>query len=229
MGIRLDNTFSLDMSPDQAWALLNDVERIAPYVPGAKLTEIAGDDYHGTVSVKLGPITAQYKGTATITSRDEGARRLTLTGKGRDIRGQGTASADLVATVVAEGSGSRVNVETDVQVTGKVAQLGRGIMQDVSARLIDQFVANMVKAEGGSAAPAPAPAAPAPAVAAPAEPAAAPVTAQAAAPQARKIDSPDVEPIDLMKVGGGAVFSRDMLVGGWMVAVLVLLAIIAFG
>ena len=226
MGIRLDNTFSLDMSPDQAWALLNDVERIAPYVPGAKLTEIAGDDYHGTVSVKLGPITAQYKGTATITSRDEGARRLTLTGKGRDIRGQGTASADLVATVVAEGSGSRVNVETDVQVTGKVAQLGRGIMQDVSARLIDQFVANMVKAEGGSAAPAPAPARAEPAAIA--APSPTPAVAQAAAPQTRKIDSPDVEPIDLMKVGGGALFSRDMLVGGWMVAVLVLLAIIAF-
>lgn len=223
MGIRLDNTFSLDMSPDRAWALLNDVERIAPYVPGAKLTEVTGDDYQGTVSVKLGPITAQYKGTATITSRDESARRLTLTGKGRDVRGQGTASADLVATVVGEGTGSRINVETDVQVTGKVAQLGRGIMQDVSARLIDQFVANLVKAEGGPAVSAPAVSAPA-AVAAPVI-AAVPETA----PQTRKIDSPDAEPIDLMKVGGGAVFSRDMLVGGWMVAVLVLLAVIALG
>ena len=224
MAIRLDNSFVLDMPVDQAWALLNDVERIAPYVPGAKLTEIAGDDYHGTVSVKLGPITAQYKGTATITSRDEGARRLTLTGKGRDIRGQGTASADLIATVVAEGAGSRVNVETDVQVTGKVAQLGRGIMQDVSARLIDQFVAQLVKAEGGSASPA---SVSAPAPAEPAAPAPAAVPGAAAA--IRVIDSPDPEPIDLMKVGGGAVLSRDMLVGGWMIAVLILLAVIAFG
>ncbi len=129
MGIRLDNTFTLDLPPEQAWALLNDVERIAPYVPGAKLTEISGNDYHGTVSVRLGPITAQYKGTATITSRDDAARQLTLTGKGRDIRGQGTASADLTASVVAEGTGSRINVATDLAVTGKVAQLGRGIMQ----------------------------------------------------------------------------------------------------
>ncbi len=227
MAIRLDNSFVLDMPVDRAWALLNDVERIAPYVPGAKLTEIAGDDYHGTVSVKLGPITAQYKGTATITSRDEGARRLTLTGKGRDIRGQGTASADLVATVVAEGTGSRVNVETDVQVTGKVAQLGRGIMQDVSARLIDQFVAQLVKAEGGSASPAPV-SAPVPASTGAAV-AAASAAVPSAAAASRVIDSPDPEPIDLMKVGGGTVLSRDMLVGGWMIAVLILLAIIAFG
>ena len=210
MGIRLDNTFTLDLPPEQAWALLNDVERIAPYVPGAKLTEISGNDYHGTVSVRLGPITAQYKGTATITSRDDAARQLTLTGKGRDIRGQGTASADLTASVVAEGTGSRINVATDLAVTGKVAQLGRGIMQDVSARLIDQFVANMVSAEGGAIAVPPAPQPP-----------------QASPEAARAIAAPEPEPIDLVKLGGGAVFSRDLLIGGWMVAVLVLLAIIA--
>lgn len=223
MGIKLENSFVLDMAPDQAWALLNDVERIAPHVPGAKLTEVAGDEYLGTVAVKLGPITAQYKGTATITSRDDAARRLTLVGKGRDIRGQGTAGADLVATVVPQGAGSRVDVATDVQVTGKVAQLGRGIMQDVSSRLIDQFVANLARAEGGqvvAAPPAAAPAAPAPAAVAGTAGAGTPVVS-------RKIDSPDPEPIDLVKVGGGALFSRDLLIGGWMVAVLILLAIIA--
>ena len=215
MAIRLDNTFVLDMPPDDAWALLNDVERIAPYVPGAKLTEIDGEDYHGTVKVKLGPITAQYKGTATITGRDAANRQLTLTGKGRDIRGQGTASADLVATVVGEGAGSRVDVATDVQITGKVAQLGKGIMQDVSARLIDQFVANLAKAEGGSNQAAPEAAG-----------SVSPVPATGNAP--RTVDAPEPEPIDLMKVGGGAVLSKELLVGLWMFAMLILLAIIAF-
>lgn len=211
MAIRLENTFLLDMAPDQAFALLNDVERIAPYVPGARITEVEGSDYHGTVAVRLGPITAQYKGTATITGSDAQARRLTLTGKGRDVRGQGTASADLVAQVLPEGAGSRVDVGTDVQITGKVAQLGKGIMQDVSARLIDQFVANLAKAESPRAA--------------------APSSAETpAAPEllARPAAAAEPEPIDLLKVGGGAIISRDLLIGTWMVAVLVLLAIIAF-
>jgi len=222
MGIKLDNAFALDVPPEQAWLLLNDVERIAPYVPGAKLTASEGDDYHGIVSVKLGPIIAQYKGTATITSRDEAARRLTLAGKGRDVRGQGTASADLVATVHADGTGSRVHVETDVQVTGKVAQLGRGIMQDVSARLIDQFVANLVAGEGVAKVVPPAPSAGA------AESAVLADVAPRLADAPRPSGPQEVAPIDLMKLGSGAILTRNRLVGAWMAAVLVLLGIIAF-
>ena len=208
--MELNNDFEVSAPIEKAWAVLTDVERIAPCLPGAQLQEVEGDEYRGIVKVKVGPITAQYKGTATITGRDPATRRLTPTGKGRDIRGQGTASAALVAEVLPEGTGSRVNVGTDVQVTGKVAQLGRGIMQDVSARLIDQFVANLSKAEAGSAASAAA------------------IPTAAASIEPRTVTAPDPEPIDLLKVGGGALFSRDLLVGAWMVAVLALLAVIAF-
>ncbi len=211
MAIELENSFLLQMAPDAAWTLLNDVERIAPCVPGARLTEVAGDDYSGTVKVKLGPITAEYKGTATITARDAANRRLTLTGKGRDIRGAGTAGADLVMTVVGEGAASRVAISTALQVSGKIAQLGKGVMQDVSARLVDQFVENLQGLE------APAVVAPVAAVAA---------VAAAPAPEApRKINAPEAAPVDLVQLGGGALFTRDRLVGAWMVVVLVLLVL----
>lgn len=216
MAIRLDNSFFLDMTPDQAWVLLNDVERIAPCVPGAQLTDVAGDTYGGKVKVKIGPITAEYKGKATITARDAAARRLTLTGKGQDVRGQGTAGADLEMLVTPEGAGSRVTLGTELQITGKVAQLGKGVMQDVSARLVDQFVANLKAL--APAAPVSTPMA-APAASAPAE--------VAAAPAPRLINAPEAAPVDLVKLGGGALFSRDLLVGGWMAAVLVLLVLIA--
>jgi uncharacterized protein len=224
MAIQLDNSFILNLPPQEAWALLNDVERIAPCVPGARLTEVAGDDYTGTVKVKLGPITAEYKGTATITARDAANKRLTLTGKGRDIRGQGTAGADLVMTVAGEGAGSRVNISTELQVSGKIAQLGKGVMQDVSARLVDQFVENLQGLTPEAVvAPVEAVAAAAPAAAiAAVEPAPAPVSN---AP--RQISSPEAAPVDLVQLGGGALFSRDRLVGVWMVAVLVLLVVLA--
>lgn len=214
MAIRLDNSFFLDMAPDAAWALLNDVERIAPCVPGAQLTDVAGETYGGKVKVKIGPITAEYKGKATITTRDVAARRLTLTGKGQDVRGQGTAGADLEMLVTPEGAGSRVTLGTDLAITGKVAQLGKGVMQDVSGRLVDQFVANLkALAPAAPEAPVDAPITPTPA-----EP------AIAAAP--RLIDAPEAEPVDLVKLGGGALFSRELLVGSWMVAVLILLVLI---
>lgn len=211
MTIQLDNSFILTMPPEQAWALLNDIERIAPCVPGARLTEVAGEDYSGSVKVKLGPITAEYKGTATITSRDAAAKKLTLTGKGRDIRGQGMAGADLVMQIAPEGADSRVTVATALQISGKVAQLGKAVMQDVSARLIDQFVENLKAMTP---------------VAAPVE--TAPPVAAATAPDApRQIDAPEAQAVDLVQLGGASLLSRDRLVGAWMVAVLVLLVVLA--
>jgi carbon monoxide dehydrogenase subunit G len=227
MAIELENSFLLNMTPDAAWTLLNDVEKIAPCVPGARLTEIAGDDYTGTVKVKLGPVTAEYKGTATITARDAANKRLTLTGKGRDVRGQGTAGADLVMTVVAEGTASRVTISTALNVSGKIAQLGKGVMQDVSARLVDQFVENL---QGLVPEPV---AEVAPVEAAAAVEVTAPVVAEAAVstpsapPAPRQINSPEAVPVDLVQMGGASLFSRDRLVGVWMIAVLVLLVVLA--
>ena len=138
--MELSNEFQVGVPPDQAWKVLTDLERIAPCMPGAELQEIAGDEYRGIVKVKVGPITAQYKGKATFVEQDEAAGRVVLRAEGRDTRGQGNANATITATMSPERGGTRVGVVTDLTVTGKVAQFGRGVMADVSAKLLGQFV-----------------------------------------------------------------------------------------
>jgi carbon monoxide dehydrogenase subunit G len=128
---------------EQAWAVLTDVERIAPCLPGAQLQEIEGDEYRGIVKVKVGPITAQYKGKANFVEKDDAAHRAVLAATGRDTRGQGNASATIVAQLTPQGDGTHVSVLTDLTVTGKVAQFGRGVLADVSAKLLGQFVDNL--------------------------------------------------------------------------------------
>jgi uncharacterized protein len=143
MGIKLTNSFRLDLSATRAWALLCDIERVALCVPGAQLLEVRDNEYRGCVKVKLGPIAAEYAGTATIKEADAMTRTMIVEGKGRDVRGQGMASATMIAKILEDGDGARIDIATDLQVAGKVAQLGRGLMQDVAARLLDQFVENM--------------------------------------------------------------------------------------
>ena len=138
--MELTHEFRVAVPPAQAWAVLTDVERIAPCMPGAQLQEIEGDEFRGVVKVKVGPITAQYKGKATFLERDEPAGRLVLRAEGRDTRGQGNANATITATLAADGDGTKVTVGTDLTVTGKVAQFGRGVLADVSAKLLQQFV-----------------------------------------------------------------------------------------
>jgi uncharacterized protein len=181
--MELTNEFTVGVPVEQAWEVLTDVERIAPCMPGAQLQEVEGDEYRGVVKVKVGPITAQYKGKATFVEQDAGARRAVLKADGRDTRGQGNASATITATMEAAGDGTAVKVVTDLTVTGKVAQFGRGVLADVSAKLLDQFVEcleNDVLAAGSSAPAAPAEAAPA--AASPAPEPAAPEPAPAAPP-----------------------------------------------
>src|SRR5215813_1545618 len=100
--MKIEDQFRVDVGVDEAWKVLLDVERIAPCMPGAQLTEVDGDEYRGTVKVKVGPITAQYQGAAEIVEADEGARRVVLKAAGRDTRGQGNASAMVTATLTAE-------------------------------------------------------------------------------------------------------------------------------
>jgi carbon monoxide dehydrogenase subunit G len=138
--MELTNEFRVGIPVDAAWNVLTDVERIAPCMPGAQLQEIEGDEYRGIVKVKVGPITAQYKGAATFTSKDDNAHVAVLKAEGRETRGQGNANAIITATLVADGDGTKVTVLTDLTVTGKVAQFGRGVMADVSAKLLTQFV-----------------------------------------------------------------------------------------
>ena len=140
----LSNEFTVPVPVERAWEVLTDVELIAPCLPGAQLQEIEGDEYRGIVKVKVGPITAEYKGAATFQEQDEENRRLVLKAEGRDTRGQGSASALITATMTETGTGADVSthvvVDSDVTIKGKVAQFGRGMIAEVSAKLLTQFV-----------------------------------------------------------------------------------------
>jgi uncharacterized protein len=141
--MELSNEFEVPVPIDQAWDILTDIERIAPCLPGAQLQEVEGDEYRGIVKVKVGPITAQYKGVARLIETDAGAHTALLQASGRDTKGAGNASADIRAVLAAEGDATHVSLVTDLTITGKVAQFGRGVLADVSAKLLDQLVANL--------------------------------------------------------------------------------------
>lgn len=138
--MELTNEFTVGLPVDRAWALLTDIERIAPCMPGAQLTGVEGDTYSGLVKIKLGPVTAQYTGTAVFDRKDDAAHVAVLRASGRDSHGQGNASALITATLEAEGDQTKVSVHTDLTITCKVAQFGRGVILDVSAKLLEQFV-----------------------------------------------------------------------------------------
>jgi hypothetical protein len=138
--MELTNEFTVPVPVERAWEVLTDVELIAPCLPGAQLQEIEGDEYRGVVKVKVGPITAQYKGAATFQEQDESARRLVLKAEGRDTRGQGSASALITVKMSEESGRTHVTVDTDLTIKGKVAQFGRGMIADVSGKLITEFV-----------------------------------------------------------------------------------------
>jgi carbon monoxide dehydrogenase subunit G len=205
--VKIEDSFRVNVPVEEAWKVLLDLERIAPCLPGAQLTEVEGDEYRGTVKIKVGPITAQYKGVAQIVEADEANHKVLLKAEGRDTRGQGNASAMVTATLVSEGDGTTVNIDTDLNITGKVAQFGRGVMADVSSKLLGQFADNLKKDVLSGEAPAnPGPVS-APATAAPTE--GAPAGGAAAASSGpRKIDSPEAQPIDLMDAAGESVGKR---------------------
>jgi uncharacterized protein len=137
--MELTNDFRVGVPVERAWEVLTDVELIAPCMPGAQLQEIEGDEFRGVVKVKVGPITAQYKGKATFVERDDDGHKAVLRAEGRDTRGQGNANATITAQLTPDGEGTAVSVVTDLTVTGRVAQFGRGVMADVSTKLLGQF------------------------------------------------------------------------------------------
>lgn len=151
----LNNDFDVAVGIEEAWIVLNDVERIAPCLPGAQLTEIEGDEFRGNVKVKVGPITAQYKGKAHFVEQNHAEKRVVINGEGRDIRGAGNANALITATLEEQGpNATKVRVNTDLKVTGKVAQFGRGVMADISGKLMGQFAENLEQMLAESPAPA---------------------------------------------------------------------------
>ena len=196
----LNHSFSVNVPVDDAWRILTDVERIAPCLPGAKLEDINGDTYSGFVKVKVGPIQAQFKGQASFVERDDAAHKAVLKGEGRDTTGKGNASALITAQLTAESpTSTRVTVDTDLNITGKVAQFGRGAMADISNKLLDQFVENLNEliaasnTTAGSDAPA--------------------------SPSASSSD--DVEALDLLSVSSGAILKRALPVVAVVAAVVI--------
>ncbi len=137
--MKINNEFTVGVPVEEAWNTMLNLERIAPCLPGAAIQGSEGDEYQGTMKVKIGPITANYKGTAKFEETDEENHRAVLQATGRDARGQGTASATIVSTLQEEGDDTRVRVETDMKLTGRAAQFGRGIAQDVATKMLDQF------------------------------------------------------------------------------------------
>ncbi len=248
--MELSNEFDVGIPIDVAWAVLTDVETIAPCLPGAALEEILEDgqgheEYHGVVKVKVGPITAQYKGSARFASKDEAAHTAILSASGRDTRGQGTASATVTATLVPDGDQStHVSVVTELNLTGKVAQFGRGVLADVSKKLLEQFVANLETTvlQGIDAEPDAEPDA-VPSAEPDAEPSAEPDAEPSAEPHAAAVAEPldaapsqpsaraprggtaaaDVAPVDLLGTAGSPVLKRLLPVLAGVAVVLLLL------
>ena len=137
--MKIENEFLVSAPVQQAWEAMLDLERIAPCLPGASIDEASDEEYQGTMAIKLGPISARYRGTVSVEEADEENHRAVMRANGQETRGQGSASATITSTLYEENGSTRVHVETDMQVAGRVAQFGRGIMQDVAEELMDRF------------------------------------------------------------------------------------------
>jgi carbon monoxide dehydrogenase subunit G len=180
----LTNEFRVPLAVDEAWAVLTNIERIAPCMPGATLEAVEGDEYRGTVKVKVGPMTAQYKGTVRFLERDDALHKAVLRAEGRETRGQGNAAATITATITPYADGSAVNVVTDLAISGKVAQFGRGVLADVSTRLMGQFVEHLQQDLASSS------------------------TTDAAVASPKTVPAPPAEPVDLVATAGAPVAKR---------------------
>jgi len=221
--VELQHSFSVPVDVDRAWAVLVDIEQVAPCMPGAALDTVDGDEFTGSVKVRLGPIGITYKGKARFVEKDQVAHRAVIDAQGKDARGNGTASATVTATLHPQDDGTRVEVNTDLAITGKPAQFGRGVMVDVGNKLIGQFadcLAGKLAKPAGPAADGPAAAAPA-AVSGPPLAASQPDTPQTS-PEA---PAEEVAPIDLMASAGPAVLKRLAPVA-LLLAVLVLVIVL---
>jgi hypothetical protein len=196
----LNHEFIVNVPVTDAWIILTDLERIAPCLPGAQLTEVEGDTYRGQVKVKVGPIVAQFKGQASFVTRDDLAHTASLKGEGRDTTGKGTASAIITAQLTSvTPTSTKCTVVTDLTISGKVAQFGRGALADVSDKLLKQFSENLNQLIASAPATTTTTAETATTTSAP---------AAAAGPEIRKIDSAEVAPLDLLGTAGAPILKR---------------------
>lgn len=225
----LNHSFTVNQPMAETWKILTDLERIAPCLPGAELQEVHGDVFKGVVKIKVGPIVAQFKGEAQFAEKDDENFKCTLKAAGRDTTGKGNAQATITAELIAVSPNTTTcTVVTDLAITGKVAQFGRGALVDISEKLIAQFASNLnglIDREGGAPAPS-ASAAPAaksadkPAAKAGAKTGAKTETAAPTEPVVRKIEGPAAEPLNLQSVAGEAMLKRLLpVLAGFLVLV----------
>jgi carbon monoxide dehydrogenase subunit G len=179
--VELNNEFRVAVPAAKTWAVLTDVERVAPCIPGAQLLSVDGDDFTGAVKVKVGPITVSYEGDASFQEKDPAAQRVVIKASGKETRGSGNAAALVTAQLKDEGDATHVVITTDLTISGKAAQFGRGVLADVSTNLIGQFARNLEADLLGGSAPSGA-------------------TSSAAAAAAASATSDAVDSVDLLKV-----------------------------
>ncbi|WP_053202156.1 SRPBCC family protein [Jiangella muralis] len=207
--MQIDNEFTVGVPVERAWEVLTDLEGIAPCMPGAQLTGRDGDVYQGKVRVKVGPVVSEYAGTATFVEKDDAVHRAVISASGRDSRGAGNASAQIVAQLRPDGDSTVVTVDTDLRISGKIAQLGRGMIKEVSTKLLGQFVECL---EGKLGAAPAAPAAAAEPVAGPVAPPTPqepkPVAQPEPTPASSRPEAAEPEPLDIMGVAGGSIARR---------------------
>jgi len=145
MSMELDHSFTVPVPPDRAWEVLLDVERIAPCMPGATVEEFDGEVVTGRIKVKVGPVSLTYRGTAKFTERDPDARVVVADASGKETRGAGTASATIRSSLEPSGEGTRVSIHTTMNVTGRPAQFGRGVIAEVGGKLVEKFAENLAQ------------------------------------------------------------------------------------
>ena len=197
--MRFENEFEVDAPLEQVWETMLDVERVAPTVPGAQVLERTGEDsYKVAIKVKVGPMSMTYRGEVEITERDDDAHRAVMKARAKESRGQGTADADVTMVLSGDDGPTSATVTTDVQLSGKVATMGQGVLQDVSGRLVETFAQNLAAMLAGGKAPAE-----------PDAPAAAPdeSAATASSPEAPAPPEP-AEALDLGSLGGAVIAER---------------------
>lgn len=229
--MKIDNQFSVNVPIAEAWNALTDLERIAPCMPGAQLTGRDGEAYLGTVKVKVGPVISEFAGTASFVEKDDATYHAIIDAKGRDSRGSGNASATITAQLRSDGAAhTTVMVETDMKISGKLAQFGSGMIAEVSSKLLGQFAASLeqlLATAPEAASDAPSDTSPLAGQAADGPPPAASVAAPttATAPAAFR-PSAAAQPVDLTHIAGGAVAKRVLPVLAGIVVVAVIIYVI---
>lgn len=211
--MKLDNEFTVRVPIEQAWAILTNLVLIAPCMPGAQLTGVTDGVYTGKVKVKVGPVSAEYAGTAQFSQKDDATYCAVIDARGRDSRGQGNATAVISAQLRPDGDSTIVTVDTDLTIAGRIAQFGSGMIKEVSAKLLTQFVQCLEAKLGGD-------------VAAPAElPELAAAGREAPGAQAVLAAAAEPEPLNLMSAAGRAVYKR---LAPLAVAIVVVIAVIVY-